>query len=222
MSQTQPVKKVIIVNKGGVPFKKIPVVQEQPKVTEPIKPTVSNKYKIVIVNGVRKLVKTEETNAITIPEPIKPVAPKKTIIIVKKPVQPVVNEVVEDLPALEPITPDTIAQPIASLTEQQIVDVVKPLVEAPKADKELTVDQLLFRAIKGNRPDDVVKYIQMGGSIYYQNSDALENIAERGLVKVFQAIYTVTTIRKEIVEDCIEAAEEFNRKKVIEFLKTKL
>jgi hypothetical protein len=62
----------------------------------------------------------------------------------------------------------------------------------------------------------------MGGNIYYQNSDALENIAERGLVKVFQAIYSVMAIDKEIVADCIEAAEECNRVKVVEFLKTKL
>jgi len=236
MSQTQPVKKIIVVNKGGVPVKKIPIVNtadaQVPVVSEPVKTTVSNKYKIVIVNGVRKLVKIEASEQTSVLAPVvslvepqlaKPV--KKTIVIVKKnlPVQPVVSEVADVLPALEPVTP------VASLpviTEKEVVEIVKPLVEAPKAskkdDKELTLDQLLFRAIKGNRPDDVVKYIQMGGNIYYQNSDALENIAERGLVKVFQAIYSVMAIKKDILEDCIEAAKEYNRVKVVEFLKTKL
>jgi len=248
MSQTQPVKKIIVVNKGGVPVKKIPIVNtvdaQVPVVSkpEPVKTTVSNKYKIVIVNGVRKLVKIEACEQTSVLAPVvslvepqlaKPVAPvKKTIVIVKKNL-PVVSEVTEVLPALEPVTPTTnalvVTQPFASLpviTEKEVVEIVKPLVEAPKAskkdDKELTVDQLLFRAIKGNRPDDVVKYIGMGGNIYYQNSDALENIAERGLVKVFQAIYSVMAIDKEIVADCIEAAEECNRVKVVEFLKTKL
>jgi hypothetical protein len=226
MSQTQPVKKIIVVNKGGIPIKKIPVVNIV-DAQEPVKTTVSNKYKIVIVNGVRKLVKIEDSEQTSVSAPVvslvepqlaKPI--KKTIIIVKKNL-PVVNKVLEVLPALEPVTPTNNALPI--ITEKEVVE---PLVEAPKAskkdDKELTVDQLLFRSIKGNRPDDVVKYIGMGGNIYYQNSDALENIAERGLVKVFQAIYSVMAIDKEIVADCIEAAEECNRVKVVEFLKTKL
>jgi hypothetical protein len=231
MSQTQPVKKIIVVNKGGIPIKKIPVVNIV-DAQEPVKTTVSNKYKIVIVNGVRKLVKIEDSEQTSVSAPVvslvepqlaKPV--KKTIIIVKKNL-PVVNKVLEVLPALEPVTPTNNALPFASLPIITEKEVVEPLVEAPKAskkdDKELTVDQLLFRSIKGNRPDDVVKYIGMGGNIYYQNSDALENIAERGLVKVFQAIYSVMAIDKEIVADCIEAAEECNRVKVVEFLKTKL
>jgi hypothetical protein len=196
------IKRIIIKKKIVVSPKPI-----EPMVNSgPIDVAVGKNYKIISIGGEMKLIKnnlqTKPNLPIAIPNETvvsNPVAPKIKLII--KPKQVVASEV-----------PELVKQ------EEIVQEEVKPVAVVEK----LTIKEInkkLQSAIKTADYPNIKKLLLDGGQLSYNNFDGLESAAERGLVKVYETIYTITKISEPILSDMLECAEDYNRKKLVSLLK---
>ena len=204
-SQVPGIKRIII--KKKIVSSPTPVLIQVNSV--PMDVAVGKNYKIVSINGEMKLIKNNQDTNTSIAEPIvipnetvvsKPVVPKIKLIIKPKQVNIITNDIVPE-----------VVQP-------EVVVVVKPVLLGEK----LTIKEIskkLQSAIKTSNYHNIKELLLAGGQLSYNNFDGLESAAERGLVKVYEAIYTITKISEPILSDMIECAEDNNRKKLVTLLK---
>ena len=90
---------------------------------------------------------------------------------------------------------------------------VPPLQPVKLGKKEQrTINKKLASALIRGRGDDIVELVTKGGALAYQNYDAINEAAERGKLKTFQAIFERLSYRqlvdKDLIRDLMEASDE--------------
>ena len=100
---------------------------------------------------------------------------------------------------------------------------VAPLQPVKLGKKEQrTINKKLASALIRGRGDDIVELVTKGGAIAYQNYDAINEAAERGKLKTFQAIFERLSYRqlvdKDLIRDLMEASDEEGHQELHRYL----